>query len=103
MADEVQVHEHRLRPGLPEFRPLGKLHGYLAEALAARVVAEHDEDDPVTGDDQRRGRSVAVGQREIELLSHEQRQEVGPDEVRHVAQFEKNPVDLDDPLVIAVR
>ena len=41
VADEVQVREHRLRPGLPEFRALGKPHGYLPEALAARVIAEH--------------------------------------------------------------
>ena len=57
----------------------------LAEALAARVVTEHHEQQPITRDDQRRGRCVAVGQREIELLSHQQGKEVGPDEVRHVA------------------
>ena len=34
VADEVQVHEHRLRPGLPEFRAFGELHADLAEALA---------------------------------------------------------------------
>jgi hypothetical protein len=49
MMDVVEVHEHCLRPGPSEFRALGKAHGHLAETLAARVITEHYEDDPVTG------------------------------------------------------
>ena len=59
--------------------------GLGAEALAARLVTEQHEDNPITGNDQRRGRRVAVRQRQIELLAHEQGQEVGPDEDRHAA------------------
>ena len=103
VADEVQVHEHRLRPGLPEFRALREQHADLAEALAACVITEHHEQQPITGEYQRRGRCVAVGQSEIELLSHQQGKEVGPDEVGHVAQFGKDPLDLDDAVIVALR
>ncbi len=53
VADEIQVHEDGLRPGLPEFRPLGKQHGDLAEALAACVITEYHEQQPITGEYQR--------------------------------------------------
>ena len=81
VADEIEVHEYRLRPSLPELRALREQHGGLAEALAAAVVAEHHEQQPVTGEYQRRRRCVAVGQREIELLSYQKGKEVGAHQV----------------------
>ena len=72
VIDEVEVQEQCCGSGFAEFRAFDELHRYLAEALRAVAVTGDHQHHPIAGERRRETGCVAMHQRQVELLPHDQ-------------------------------